>query len=185
MPTSHFLSARDGARCTASPRITAQRLQAHAAVPETGGRRSSTQRGRTGQRLDIHLLNPVLVRFARAVPARDDAAVAEAPVGDDLPDTEARPAGDPPRHPAGYCRVFQRATSNEGAELRAGPQLVSTIMEASIGMKRIWRQGKALHTVRRRATAGWQASPWQRPSNGAWLAAPADCGQTYSLNSFR
>ena len=57
-------------------------------------------RARTGQRLNIHLLYPILVRFACAVPACDDATVAEAPVADDLPDAEARPAGNPPRHPA-------------------------------------------------------------------------------------
>lgn len=69
----------------------------------TGGGRSSTQGMRTGQRLDIHLLHPILVRFARAVPARDDAAIAVAFVSNDLPDAEARPAASPPRHPAGYC----------------------------------------------------------------------------------
>ena len=45
-------------------------------------------------------------------------------------------------------------------------------------MEHTWRQGGALHMTRTCATAEWQAPPWQRPSDGARLAASG-------VNSFR
>ena len=82
----------------------------HAQADDDQAAGSDKRRWRTGQRVDVHLHNPLLLRFAGTVPAKDDATVIEAPVADYLPNTKrrigptiARPAVFPPRHPVGSC----------------------------------------------------------------------------------